>query len=324
MTAAVQPAKLLAELDDLWRSLGNDQEGGVLRACAMTLIVCAQGDDDQCDETLAQLMREYPARTIVLRQRSGLAPALSAGVRAQCWKPFGSHQQICCEIIEITASRVSLVGAQPVVGALTAPDLPVVIWCRAPEIVTLSDFQPILRLAGKLILDTAGASNLAAQLRYIRAAEQAGAIVADLAWTRLTNWRSAVAAFFDNPANLEQISRINGVQVRYQGAYTPLSAYYMVGWLRHALGRPVAYELVRAPEACPLPRVEMVSLQAPGWHVSLQVGQDRAAHVDSFVQDSHAILPLRSDYDLMREELSILAVDPVYRAALAIAEQLIP
>ncbi|MCC6590362.1 MAG: glucose-6-phosphate dehydrogenase assembly protein OpcA [Bryobacterales bacterium] len=321
--ASVQPDKLLKELDELWRNLGNEQEGGVLRACAMTLIVCTQGEQDEVGETLALLMREYPARAIVLRETDGSAPALGAGVRAQCWTPFGSRQQICCELIEITASRASLADVQPVIHALTAPDLPIVIWCRTAAIVTVEDFQPILRLANKLIVDTAGASDLREQLRYMRAAEDADTTVADLAWTRLTHWRSSVATMFDNPANLAQVRNINAIKVRYQGAYVPLSAYYMVGWLQHVLGRTVSYDFQSVPDDCARARVEMVSLHAPGWQVSLQVNQDRAAHVDSFVQDSHAILPRRTDYDLLREELALTARDPIYQATLGVVAGLI-
>ena len=41
MVATIQPEKVLKDLRELWAQLGREQEdaGGVLRACAMTLVV---------------------------------------------------------------------------------------------------------------------------------------------------------------------------------------------------------------------------------------------------------------------------------------------
>jgi hypothetical protein len=70
MAVAIRAEKLLRELDEVWVSLGKDQQeaGGVLRACAMTLITLIddqQGTDP--GETLAELMHDHPARAIVIR-----------------------------------------------------------------------------------------------------------------------------------------------------------------------------------------------------------------------------------------------------------------
>jgi len=55
-------------------------------------------------ETMAALMPEHPARTIVVRLSGAGERALAERVYAQCWMPFGERRQICCEQIEITAS----------------------------------------------------------------------------------------------------------------------------------------------------------------------------------------------------------------------------
>jgi len=297
--AAVRPDKLLRDLDDLWRGLGNQEQGGVLRACAMTLIVCTEGAEDDLGETLALLMRDHPARAIVLREQSGEGPHLEAGVRAQCWMPFGRRQQICCELIEIAMTRASLADVPPVVHSLTAPDLPVAIWCRSASLLGLAEFEPVLRLANKLILDSAGTADLRAQLQHMRAAEDADTVVADLAWTRLTLWREAIARQFDHPANLAGLKTLRAATVGYGGEHAPMGAYYMAGWLRHAAGRGLAVELKAGGE--------FVELRGDGWEV----------RVDP------AGLPKRSDYEMLHEELSILGRDPVYGAARALAAEVI-
>src|SRR5579864_3913053 len=124
MTATIKPDKILKELADLWIETaapsapsGAKENSGVLRACAMTMVVIADETEDTqgIGETLAQLMKEHPSRAIVIRLRNCPDPCLEYRVFAQCWKPFGSRQHICCEQIEITASDASL------------PDVPAVV-----------------------------------------------------------------------------------------------------------------------------------------------------------------------------------------------------
>src|SRR5690348_3875845 len=105
--------------------------GGVLRACSMTLLVLAEAADDvqRLGETLAALMPEHPARTILIRLQPGPGRTLSDRVYAQCWMPFGQRRQICCERIEITASDEALGDLPAVVLPLAVADLPVILWC---------------------------------------------------------------------------------------------------------------------------------------------------------------------------------------------------
>ena len=101
-----QPEKILKELGQVWTRLAKDEAGQgkptVLRACAMTLIVATDDEDEQgfsAAQTLTELMHEHPSRGIVLNVTTKGEPGLEARVLAQCWKPFGKAQQICCEQI---------------------------------------------------------------------------------------------------------------------------------------------------------------------------------------------------------------------------------
>ena len=111
----IKPDKILKELSEIWSSMAKPddtqagdtsaQGGGVLRACAMTLISFVDDEEDSqsLNETLAGLMKEHPSRSVVVRLREG-EDFLDARVFAQCWMPFGHRRQICCEQIEITSS----------------------------------------------------------------------------------------------------------------------------------------------------------------------------------------------------------------------------
>ena len=115
-----QPEQILKGLGKLWTSLGQEekQQGKptVLRACAMTLIVATDEADEgfAASQTISELMREHPSRGIVLAvspRRAERSP--QARVLAQCWKPFGKAQQICCEQIEIKARSDKLAQCRP-------------------------------------------------------------------------------------------------------------------------------------------------------------------------------------------------------------------
>ncbi|MBV8865846.1 MAG: glucose-6-phosphate dehydrogenase assembly protein OpcA, partial [Acidobacteriaceae bacterium] len=113
LISPAQPEAILKGLGKLWTSLGEEekQQGKptVLRACAMTLIVATDEKDEGffASQTISELMREHPSRGIVLAVSDNGAHEPEARVVAQCWKPFGKAQQICCEQIEIKAHSES-------------------------------------------------------------------------------------------------------------------------------------------------------------------------------------------------------------------------
>src|SRR5436190_3969666 len=188
MGTSVAPDTILKELAALWTQEGKQGDAGVLRACSMTLIVLAEIEEDASavGETMAALMPEHPARSILIRVRADGERALSERVYQQCWKPFGQRQQICCEQIELTASDAALADLPSVLLPLAVPDLPVILWCRSPRLAAIPVFRDIARIATKIIFDTAAFPNPADAVWQLADAQRRGLLVADLAWTRLT------------------------------------------------------------------------------------------------------------------------------------------
>jgi glucose-6-phosphate dehydrogenase assembly protein OpcA len=281
------PEQILRELDGLWASLGRDQNGsgmGVLRACSMTFLVVAEGPEetDPVAETLASLMREHPSRAIVLRWAEEESGRLESRVLAQCWMPFGRRQQICCERIEITAGPGERAAVPPLLRALIAPDLPVVLWCRDPGLLESPAMIDILDLAGKVIVDSEQAADPPAAVASIRRARALGRLVADLAWTRLTRGRESVAQYFADPRNAAKLDAIRRVVVE---CAEPPSDYLRL-WLVRCLPG-VALEFGRLTEP---PSDDTLRLVVDG---------SRPA-----------------DAELLREELSILGRDRVYEEVL--------
>jgi len=321
MAAEIRPEKILKELDELWVGLGKESEGsGVLRACAITLVVITRDEEgDAVGETLAKLMREHPSRLVVLRVKPGEEASLSERVFAQCWIPFGGRQQICCEQIEITTTEAGLKDVPAVVRALEAPDLPVVIWTRVPGILLREACAGLLELADKVIVDSQGWAQTREKIQAIRRGS-ARRLVADLEWTRLTRWRQMLAQEFDNPAYLSRLDELETATVAYDGAFVPMRALYMGGWLRSVLGPKVAITLRKAGEAA-TPRLHTLTLHGGSLHFQMNVEPTRASEMRMCNQKAHPVMPALDEYELMREELSVTARDSAFENSLPYAEE---
>ncbi|MDQ6665267.1 MAG: glucose-6-phosphate dehydrogenase assembly protein OpcA [Acidobacteriota bacterium] len=321
----IQPDTILHELSDLWVSLAKQpaegEAAGVLRACAMTLITVVDETEDPAavSETLAELMHEHPSRAIVIRLRDTSEPVLSARVLAQCWMPFGTGRQICCEQIEITASDASLPDLAAVVLPLTVPDLPVMLWCRSARLFRLPGFFGIAEIAQKVIVDSADFPDSVPAMRDIAEFLKGGRLIADLAWTRLTRWRELVAQIFENRSYLAGLARVRRLRVARERSR---GAYYLTAWLLDGLEKAGCSPTL-AWDRTGSTTISFESDDSGGCNVALQTeeGSNVEVRVNGLV--THAVFAPPSDYTLLREELSIPGRDVVFEAALERALRLL-
>ena len=309
VVAAVAPEHILRELADLWATLGS-----VLRACTLTLVVLeeASGDAAELGETIAALMPEHPARTIVVRLSGAGERALAERVYAQCWMPFGERRQICCEQIEITASDAALADLPSVVLPLAAPDLPVIVWSKSARLIEMPPFGAMARMAAKVVVDSAGFADPKETAR-------GGVPLGDLAWTRLTRWRETLARLFENRDHLAKLAGISSVRVVYNGEFAT-AAWYMGAWIVDALedaGVSANIVVGAGLGAAPL----SVELAGNGFRVALARREDRLVIMVDGAENC-TNLPQPSDYLLMREELGIVRRDAVFERTLASAARL--
>jgi hypothetical protein len=333
MSVTVAPDKILRELSELWVAQAKEGDAGVLRACSMTLVVLAEEGDDPSalGETLAALMPEHPARAVLIRLRGAGERELTERVYQQCWKPFGQRQQICCEQIELTASDAALADLPSVVLPLAVPDLPVILWCRSARLTRMAEFGEIAKMAAKVVLDsgeangeTSGkASGCVDAIGRMLDLLRSGALVGDLAWTRLTRWREMLARVFEDREYLAKLPGISGVRVSF-GAGFETAALYMAAWVVNALGDAGVQAKAEVTRSAATPSLH-VSLDGRDFRVELERQDDRLTiRVNIAVNAlTHCTnLPPPSDYLLMREDLGIIRRDPVFERTLASAARL--
>jgi glucose-6-phosphate dehydrogenase assembly protein OpcA len=318
--AVAPPEKILKDLADLWVTEGKQEAGeaahGVLRACTMTLIVITEDREDPADlgETIAALMPEHPARTIVIRLTGAGERSIAQRVFAQCWMPFGQRRQICCEQVEITCSDASLGDVPSVVLPLEVPDLPVILWCRSPRLLGMAEFPALAAMARRVVVDSGALADAPAALRRLADEAAHGMLLGDLAWTRLTRWRQTLAQIFEDPRHAARLTGPARITVCDGGAVTT-QALYMAAWMAGALDAAGigATVHVRTKQ-----QETFAELECGDFHARLERHDDHlVATVDGLSQCT--LLPKPDDYLLLREELGILHRDPVFSSTLASA-----
>jgi glucose-6-phosphate dehydrogenase assembly protein OpcA len=332
----VDSARLLKELAGYWMALGQ-QEGAhaVLRACSMTLLVITDDSEDPqvLSQTLAELNHEHPSRTIVLRLSRDLA-GVDGRVVVQCWRPSGSRQQICSEQIELSAPADGHGEIDSVVLGLLVPDLPVVLFCQRPDLLSDS----LLRLAHRVILDGSGASSAVAAVDAAERMVRRHRATTDLAWTRITRWREIVYHIFQGTAQCGKESAVRAITIRYAGPELPATACYFAAWLVANLGwrwdgarwRGPAGDVMLHLEATPddetvqgVGRIRSVEILGEG--IDAKVMRPPGTGVDIQVDGAkrRVLFPLLAVDQVLRDEISIFEADPAFGPMLGAARQVL-
>ncbi len=319
-TASLKPDHLLHELEQLWTSLSKDElskdepsahkGAGVLRACAMTLIVFV---DDEADsmalgETLARLMRAHPSRAIVVRLRED-AGVLESRVFAQCWKPFGHDRQICCEQVEFSASINRMADIPSIVSPLAAADVPRVVYFRATRMENVPNIGSLLLLGDKIVVDSTRPG--APAFADLRVLANAGYVVGDLAWTRLTKIRQLIAQLLGG----EDLKNVANVTIDYSGGEAPAGVRYLQAWLRAELGS-AEVDLHRV-DAAGAPKIRAIHIMpgASGAEIHIRA-LEGCAEYETGSMKQRANMPECTESDLLSEELNIMSHDRIFERAL--------
>ncbi len=188
-----------------------------------------------------------------------------------------------------------------VVLPLLLPDTPVVAWWPAnpPDIV--ADDQ-LGKLAQRRITDAAAAKAPLDALTARAASYRAGDT--DLAWTRLTPWRSMLATALDLPFDPIESAQVSAPKGNPSG---PLLA----AWLRGRLHVPITLRNSRGPG------ITGITLVTTGGDIWLTRPDGHTAQLRRPGTPARQIpLPRRDLRDLVTEELRLLDADEIYEQAL--------
>jgi glucose-6-phosphate dehydrogenase assembly protein OpcA len=140
----------------------------------------------------------------------------------------------------------------------------------------------------------------------MRVLSNAGYLVADLAWTRLTKLRQLLARLLEG----RNLNGIRAVAIEYGGTHATPEVRYLHAWLRTAL--PAATVDLRRIPAGGVPGLAAIRIDA-GVTVRLK---ENCAEYEAGPLRQHATLPEGSEHELLAEELNIVGRDSVFERAL--------
>lgn len=275
------------------RASGSPAVGMVLTL----VIVTDEGNHYDALKAAAEASKEHPSRILVVVRRPGRSPRDRAKARldAEVRTGDGTGETVLLRLHgELAAHSYS------VVLPLLLPDAPVVVWW--PEDAPHHPSEDLLgTLAQRRITDAAQTEDPVAALR-VRAETYAPGDT-DLAWTRVTGWRSVLAAALD-----QKHTRITGAQVEGE-AYNP-STELLALWLADRLRVPVERIVSEGPG------ITAVRMTTADGQICLDRANGSLAELAVPGQpDRHVALQRRTTAELIAEELRRLDPDEAYEEA---------
>ncbi|NEC88116.1 glucose-6-phosphate dehydrogenase assembly protein OpcA [Streptomyces sp. SID12501] len=278
------------------RAIGTPAVGMVL-----TLVIVT--DEENAYDALKaanDASLEHPSRTLVVVKRVSRSPRdrttsrLDAEVRVGA--DAGSGETVVLRLYGEVVEH-----ADSVVLPLLLPDAPVVVWW--PVNAPLDPAKdPLGALAQRRVTDTYAAEQPVRELAARADAYTPGDT--DLSWTRITPWRSMLAAALD-----QVTCEVNAVEV--EGEEFNPSCELLAMWLADRLDVPVKRSLSSGPG---LTAVRMRTSTGP---ITLDRADGSLATLSIQGQPDRAVaLKRRETAELMAEELRRLDPDDTYASAL--------
>jgi len=302
---------------DIVKALSAERRvaGAVAFGVVLTLVLVV---DERNAETAMAAAAEgasaHPCRLLVVVRRQSDATQARLDAEVTVGGRLGTGEAVMLRMYGRLARN-----AESVVLPLLAPDTPVVTWWYgAPPQKTGHD--PLGSLATRRITDVAAAADPIKALRERSADYSPGDT--DLAWTRLTPWRSVLAAAFDSIVGTPGAGTVSGE------ADNP-SAALLAGWLKSRLDIDVEVRSSRGPGITEVTlHVESAadaldaSTLGDGREIDVRLTRhDGRTAILARTGQPERYLPLnrREVGDLIGEELRRLDADQPYAAALAAA-----
>jgi glucose-6-phosphate dehydrogenase assembly protein OpcA len=266
--------------------------GSVALGMVLTLIIEAS-ESEHYDALKAAnaAAREHPCRIVTVIRRPGKsAPRLDAEIRV-------GDENLLGEVIILRLYGLLREQADSIVLPMLLPDAPVLVWWPGdgPAVPSL---DPLGLLAQRRVTDAASSTKPTESLRE-RARDHSPGDT-DFAWTRITPWRTLLAAALDQP-----FDDIVGGEV--SAARNNASAELLAAWLEDRLDIDVTRKTTRGPG------ITGVRLLTRRGEIAITRPDGRLASLVRTGQPDRAVpLPRRTTDELLAEELRRLDPDDVY------------
>ncbi|MBN1465621.1 glucose-6-phosphate dehydrogenase assembly protein OpcA [candidate division KSB1 bacterium] len=233
--------KIEAAFQNFWRETSDaGSSEAVLKAATLNLIIILD-DKTLYDELLAglqQIIADHPGRIVIvyLNPESDLTD-IEAHISAYSQKTK-EQTQISAEVVILETSHAGSTHLAGTILPLLLPDLPVYLWCPSYAALMNPHVRILFQFIDRLIVSTPSEydspQQMAAMIDTLLALDRECKI-SDMSWSRLTDWREAVAQFFDVQENLKYLGLLDEVEITCAGDKLSNDALLMAGWMASSL-----------------------------------------------------------------------------------------
>lgn len=269
--------------------------GSVALGRVLNLIICTDAhESEEAIEAANSASRDHPCRVLVAARGTGRGSSrLDAQIRIG-GDAGASEVMVLRSFGELTKHSAALMMP------LLLPDTPVVTWWPGDP-PTDPSADPLGKLAQRRVTDSARARRPRTALTKLAESYHPGDT--DLAWSRITRWRSLLAAALDQPP-FDQVSR-----VVVSGASDSPSTELLAAWLAWALKAPTSVRRTAAGTG-------VVGVALHRTSGVLELNRPEKANIATLTQPGHPTrqvsLAHRHDDECIAEELRRLDPDDVY------------
>ena len=279
------------------RKLQELRDSGGVVALGRVLSLVIETDDAHLESAVDianKASRLHPSRILVISRSEDQSSRLDAEIRV-------GGDAGASEVVVLRASGEVLSNVESLISGLLLPDAPIVAWWPSSNSANPAQSE-IGAIADRRITDSAAQSEPIGFLKTLAKNYQPGD--GDMAWTRITLWRSQIAAALES--HLER-RIVRGVVI---GSKKSPSALLLQAWLASKLD--VSVELEDKWN-------EDVVLGIRGIRISFEDGElqilrdgDVARLSQPGLPESTVFLPARTDLDCLVEDMRFLGEDTEY------------
>jgi hypothetical protein len=277
----------------------------------LTLVIATEpGREEDAIAAANEASREHPMRVIVLsipRESTDITNRLDAEIRV-------GGDAGASEVIILRAYGEVGGDERGLVNGLLLPDTPVVAWwpTDAPPVVSQSALG---EMAQCRITDAAGSEDPVSRLSELSTTYAPGD--ADFAWTRITGWRTQLAALLDQPPH----EPITAIEIACSSD-SP-SGQLLAAWL--SLRLRVKVNMLVSHRGTADGSINHVTLTRSSGDIVLTRLNEKVARLEQPGQPTHDVsLTRRSLRDCLSEELRRLDPDIVYGDVITQGLELLP
>ena len=230
----VEIGKIDRELKKLWAESGNERT----RASLMNLAIYSEapGSLPRNTEIIFKITEDHACRAIVISANPGAKEnRVEAWISAHCHVSRAGGKQVCSEQLSFVLEGPSAKLLPNIVFSQLDSDLPFYLWWQG-EFHDAMDPQ-LWAWVDRVIYDSQAWSAFRAQMQRVETAQAEARqriVLCDLNWTRLVQFRLAIAQFFDHPRTHHLFSEIERVEIDFAPGYRS-TAVLLAGWLASQL-----------------------------------------------------------------------------------------